>query len=117
MYKWPSELKPLEFRGLVLEGVTFTTNTVSLLFDKGFHVTVESRLSLTVGGVEEDVPIPPTKTHLTCLLGKTVQASGIDVDGASLLLTFNDGCQLRLEGNDDQYECFHIRAKGREFTV
>ncbi len=117
MYKWPKELQPSELCGLVVEAITFTLNTITIIFGKDYFLTVESSVSLKALEVEEEILIPPVNTNLTCLLGKTVQASSLDFDGASLLLKFDDGCQLRLEGSDNEYECFHINAKGKEFTI
>jgi len=117
MYKWPNELQPAELCGLVVEAITFTLNTINIIFGKDCFLTVESSVRLTTRGAVEEISIPPLSTSLTCLLGKTVQNSSLDYDGGSLLLKFDDGCQLRLEGNDNQYECFHINAKGKQFTI
>jgi len=117
MYKWPKELQPSEFRGLAVEAITFTINTITMIFGDDYFLTVESRLQLKTIDRVEEIPIPASNTSLVALLGKSVQESDLDADGASLLLSFGDGYQLRLEGGDKEYECFHINAKGKEFTV
>lgn len=117
MYKWPKELPPSEFSGLVVEAITFTTNTITISLGEDYFLTVESSICLKAAGVVEEIPIPAPTTSLTCLLGKSVCDSSLDNDRASLLLQFDDGYQLRLEGNDTEYECYHINAKGKEFTV
>ena len=117
MYKWPAELQPSEFSGLAVEAITFTLNTITLSFGKDYFLTIESSIRLIARGPEEEISIPPANTGLPCLLGKQVESSSLDSDGASLLLTFGDGCRLRLEGSDTEYECFHISAKGTEFTI
>ena len=117
MYKWPRELNPSEFCGLVVEAITFTVNTITIIFGKDYFLTVESGIRLTAKGAEEEISLPPENTGLTCLLGKEVRNSAVDGDGASLLLEFDGGSHLRVDGNDDNYECFHINAKGKEFTI
>ncbi|MFH1023789.1 MAG: DUF6188 family protein [Planctomycetota bacterium] len=117
MYKWPVGLSPNEFCGLVVEAITFSINTITINFGQDYGVTVESSIRMKIKDAEEEVSIPPTSTRLMSLVGKTVQVSTVDADGASLLLQFGEGCQVRLEGGDKEYECFHINAKGKEFVI
>lgn len=100
-----------------MESIGFSLNTITIIFTKDYLLTVESKIRLTTRGIEEEISIPSVTTGLTYLLGKTVQSSTLDIDEASLLLKFDDGSQLRLEGGDSQYECFHIYAKGKELTI
>lgn len=118
MYQWPKELKPVEFRGLIVEAITFTVNTISISFGKDYRLTVESSIRLKIMDKEEHIPIPPSSnTNLFLVLGRSVQDSSLDVDLASLILKFNEGIEMRLEGGDKEYECFHVKVKGNEFVV
>lgn len=117
MYKWPSDLSPAEFNGLAVDAVTFTVNTIVVRLDRDCFFTVESGARLKMQGEEEKIMVPPEKSSLMRLLGRLITSSGIDSDGASLILDLDDGFQLRLNGDDSEYECFHVNLRGREFTV
>lgn len=117
MYKWPSEISPSSLSGLIVELISFSLNTITIALGESFTVTIESRLVLVVCGIEDEIEVPAGNTRLLHLLGKKIKMSALDDDGSSLLLGFEDGSQLRIEGNDVKYECFHVNANGKEFTV
>lgn len=117
MYKWPNEINPSSLSGSIVELISFSLNTITLVLSDAFVITIESRLVLVLSGIEDEIGIPAGNTKLLHLLGKKIEVSTLAVDQSSLLLEFEDDCQLRIEGNDTEYECFHINANGKEFTV
>lgn len=117
MYKWPSEINPSSLSGLIVELISFSQNTITLVLSGAFIITVESRLILALRGIEDEIEIPAGNTKLLHLLGKKIEVSTLAIDGSSLLFEFEDGYQLTIDGNDTEYECFHINANGKEFTV
>ena len=116
MYKWPRELVPSVFQGLSVESICFSLNTININFNGEYSITLESKAQLIVGQIQMTVEVPPTNADILRVLGKTVIASTVDQDGASLILEFDD-VQLRLDGDNDVYECFHLRLSGREFII
>lgn len=117
MYKWPADIPLSLFQGKVIEAITFTPNAISMAFDDGLVLAVESRLCLRTDQEEETILIPASKTGLPSLVGKAVQKCALDADGASLLLGFADGTRLRLEGGDEMYECYHVHINGTTVTI
>lgn len=116
MYKWPQELAPSVFQGLLVESMCFSLNTITINFEREHSITLESAAQLRTGQFQVTVDVPPTNANILHLLGKTVSRSTVDQDGASLILDFDDA-QLRLDGGDDALECFHMSVAGMTFVI
>jgi hypothetical protein len=116
VYKWPIDLPPTEFEGLTVESICVSVNTLTINFDNEHSITLESRCQLTVGEMQENIDVPLNNVNFLHILGKLVTTSSVDKDGASLILEF-DGISLKIDGNNKDYECFHISIQGNDFVV
>lgn len=117
MYKWPTELNPKVFCGFELEQISFSANTLGLGFSGNCLVSVESSITLIVNGCSEHLCIPTTSIRILSLIGLAVTSSALDADGASLILEFENGWKIKLEGSDEVYECFSIRIDKSTYII
>jgi len=102
---------------MVIELISFTINSINIFFEQGIILTVTSCLLMQTADGEEAIPIPASNTRLVALLGKIVHGCALDEDGASLILEFDDGVLLRVEGGDEAYECFSVNICGKEIII
>ncbi len=117
MYPWPNELSPTAFCGLTLEIISFTANTIVFNFNHELLVTVESEVKLTLANKTETITIPPPRTDLVSLVGRSVVDAKVSQDKASLILNFNSGHTMYIDGDDDHYECFQIKTNRGEYVI
>jgi hypothetical protein len=118
MYGLPEDFDASVFVGRELQQVSFTANTISLVFDGDVAIAVESTIVLQLGSVaapERQTP-PVTSSRLMALAGLTVQSARSDRDG-TLALDFGGGRSLTLLDDSSQYESYQIQMPGRQIVV
>ena len=118
MYKWPKEVPFTIFSDCSIESIAFSSNTITLEFSNGNLVTVESSLAVARGDEAwSSISVPPTSPVQLDMIGKSITDSELDSDGSSLILYLDNSLRLRLKGDDQNYECFHLRIDGVEHVV
>ena len=118
MYGLPIDFEPRAFVGQELVQVSFTINTVHLIFDKDTTITIESTYAV---GLSPDTAAmkqsPPVKSsNLMALLGRKVTEANATVEG-TLTLVFEGHEHLWCFDDSEQYESYHIRIQEREIIV
>jgi hypothetical protein len=118
MYGLPADFDASIFIGRELVQVSFTTNTVHLVFDGDIAITVESSFVLQHSpGTEAVKQAPPVESSsLMALVGRQVRSAHADTDG-TLTLRFDGGGTLACLDDSKDYESYHIRLLGKEIVV
>jgi hypothetical protein len=118
MYGLPADFDASVFVGRELEQITFTTNTIGLVFKGDIVVTVESSLVFRAGESAEPIKeSPPVESSgLMALLGRQVLLADTGADG-SLTFHLSGGGTLALLDDSREYESYHILTPEREIVV
>jgi len=119
LYGLPEHFDPTGFIGRSLEIVSFTANTVHLVFDGDYSLTVESsfehrREGRGKGPVRFGVPV--RDPCLVSLIGRPVVSAEVERPG-TLYLQFDDGQTLRCFDDSQDYESYKINCGGTEIIV
>jgi hypothetical protein len=110
MYKLPTDFDGAFFLGKTLEFVTFSENTVSLIFNESVSITVESCLEHRG---EPDLPppviqkVPVSESRLMQLLGHSIRRATGDEKG-TLEVVFDNGHVVRIYDDPPCYESYSI---------
>ena len=117
MYGLPSGFDPSIFVGRELIQLSFTTNTLDILFDGDTAITLEGGFEFqrSAGDTPERQRVPVKASSLMSLLGARVQSATGTLSGA-LKLHFETGASLTCL-DDVQYESYHIRSPTLNLTV
>jgi hypothetical protein len=118
MYGLPPDFEPSMFAGRELLQVSFTINTVDLLFDDDVGITIEGTFEFRAreGRPSERQTIPSTSSALVELVGHKVVAAAAQQNGV-LTLDFDNGGRLTCLDESSQFESYHIRSRTLELTV
>lgn len=120
MYGLPEDFDASFFVGLELGYVTYSVNTVCLIFGKDVSISIESSFQHQATPNEADaeiqhVPIT-TCSDLMQLLGRSVEAVNANADG-TLTLTFSGGHVFRCFDDASGYESYSIEHGGERIIV
>jgi hypothetical protein len=118
MYGLPSDFDASVFVGAELVLVSYTANTIHLVFEPDLEVTIESSHIVRIdSNATETVARPPVVTScLMALVGKKVQTAVGTSDG-TLVLTFENGGSVSCIDDSKEYESYRIRSNGKEFVI
>jgi uncharacterized protein DUF6188 len=116
MYGLPENFDASVFVGRRLEQVSFTANTLRLLFDEEVAITLEASFIHRQQGREKKEAVPPQSSELMKLLGRTVRRAEGRRDG-TLTLEFDEGEAIVCLDDSPQYESFHIQIRDKELHV
>jgi hypothetical protein len=119
MYGLPSDFDPSRFLGRTLDLVSFSVSTVSLRFDGGISITIESCFAHATGQpiVEaERTSIPVRDSRLMQIPGETVIDAKATSDG-TLTLVFTGDHVLAIFDDDPMYEAYNITIGDEEIIV
>jgi Family of unknown function (DUF6188) len=120
VYELPADFDVQVFATRVLERVTFTANTLELIFDGEVSVTVESKIRYEVtddgGGWVESATVPLTESTLMRLIGRRVHEASVK-DRSSIALKFDNDHVLLIIADSDQYECYQLQIGDAEIVV
>lgn len=118
MYGLPQDFDYSIFAGRTLRAVTFTINTVHLMFDEDLSITIESSYAHQVDnddqGRKEEVPAQ--HSTLMSLIENTVK-SAEDGGNGTLVLRFKDEQVLQCFDDSPQYESYRITNRGKDTFV
>src|SRR5574341_2119657 len=117
MYGLPEDFDASVFVGRELQQVSFTANTISLIFDGDVAIAVESTIIVQLGevAVPERQSVPMTSSSLMSLAGLTVQRARSERNG-TLALDFGRGRTLTLLDDSSQYESYQLQILGRQIV-
>lgn len=115
MYQFKKQIDWQGFLGRILESVTFTSTTVGLEFSHDLSVTVLNRALLRLGGGVEEPLEPKIPSSISALVGQTVVR--VARTDRQLLLSFEEGAQVVLVDDSDNYESVVVSLAGREYFV
>lgn len=117
MYAWPTDVDESLFAGRSVQAITFTENTLHVVFEPPCSITILSGLTFKMAdGAAEVCTIPIRETRLPQTLGLRVKRATL-VDRRDLHLALENGSELWLDGASDGYECYSVRLGEREFIV
>jgi len=117
MYGLPDDFDGTFFVGLELELVSYSANTVSLIFNKDVSITIESSFEHRATPDQSDAEvqrIPVSCSDLMQLLGLSVERVDAKTDG-TLTLYFSGGHVFRCFDDAANYESYQI-ANGNRIT-
>ena len=118
MYGLPATFDPSVFVGAELVEVSFSANTVNLIFEPEIVVTIEAAFVISAGaGLQSVKHSPPVQSSdLMTLIGERVVAATGEADG-TLVLGFENGGRITCLDDSMHYESYKIRAKGLDLVV
>lgn len=118
MYGLPRNFDASVFVGQELSLVSFSTNTVNLVFDDQHSITIESSFTYTTSAntVEIAQAIPGIFSGVMGLIGKTVIRAEAHANGL-LVLSFEGGGMITCRDDSDDYESYHIRIGQKQIDV
>jgi len=118
VYGLPADFEPALFLGRELEQVSFTANTVHLIFEGDASITIlgtfEVRLVQGAASVRQTPPLE--QSNLMGLVGRRV-VSAHRAGAGTIALAFEEGGALLCLDESTQYESYTIRIGGREIVV
>jgi len=119
MYGLPSDFDVSAFIGIELVQISFSANTIHLVFEPDVQVTIESSFVVQAG---PDLPplkdSPPLKSSnmMTLISQRVRSASSSAIDG-SLTLHFEGGGFILFIDDSENYESYKIVIQGKEIIV
>jgi len=118
MYGLPVGFDASVFVGRKLDQLSFSENTLHLIFDSEISITVLSSISFQKGGAsaEQRFEVPIGSTDLMMLLGRVVQRASAERSGR-LILEFDGAYALTFEDDSDAYESYHIQIGDKRTIV
>lgn len=119
MYGWPDSLDPIRFVGHVLNELTFTQNTVHLVFDEQLSVTIESCYMHSIDGEVDEgglTCLPVKRSSLMQLLGESIESAVATKHGA-LTLNFTNRQKLVCIDDDPLYEAYRVKIGDEEYVI
>ncbi|MBU3680105.1 MAG: hypothetical protein FGM32_10955 [Candidatus Kapabacteria bacterium] len=117
MYKWPKEFDFKVLVGSVVNSVTYTVNSISLVMNEDCVLTSEYRIVHTHEGVQEVVNVPAGKNGLCTIVGKRLTSCKLNNDRTSLTLCLEDGSWVTFDGDDESYECYQLSFNGVDVVI
>lgn len=117
MYKWPKEIDVKILVGSVIDSVTYTVNSISLVMNENCVLTSEYRITHVHDGIQEVVSIPAGKNGLCTIVGKRLTDCMIDLDRTSLTLCLEDGSWVTFDGDDELFECYQLSINGLDIVI
>lgn len=117
MYGLPEDFDGSFFVGRVLEYVTFSANSVALVFDSAVCLTIESSFEYQPSGKNVQVErqcVPADSSTVMQLIGRSVEAVEFERAG-TLTLHFVGGQVFRCFDDQAHYESYRI-AHGNDET-
>ena len=119
MYELPNSFDPSTFNGRILDVVSFSANSIVLVFEADLRITIGGAYAHEIPGeapILKRADMSTAESRLMGLAGKRVtQASS--ADRKTLVLEFEDGRVVKCIGDCDEYECYHIVEAGTEIIV
>lgn len=103
------------FVGTTLDVVSFTSNTVHLVFSGELTVTLQTSGLLKTVPDHEEALGPMAASRIPTVVGEAVSA--VTHTAARLELLFDSGCRLTLVDNSSAYESLSVSFGGLEFFV
>lgn len=117
MYGLPEDFDATVFLGHELVMVSFTTNTVNLVFDGDVAITIEASFRHHSPTGEASTEVPPVRSStLMTLLGHRVVAARSSRDG-TLTLQFDGAGSIDCLDDSKAFESYHLRFADREVVV
>lgn len=119
MYGLPAGFDASRFVGRTLEQVSFTANTVNLIFDQNVSLTLESNyehILLDERHSSAIANIPVAESQLMQLLGEPIRMASASADG-TLILSFANGHSLKCYDDSSEYESYKISFGDEEIVV
>jgi len=119
MYGLPADFDATVFVNQELAQVSFTINTVHLVFDDGkMAITLEGAYVTKLdAGAEAKRQSPPIRSSdLMSFIGRRVSSAEAAETGV-LTLQFEGGGSLACLDEMKEYEAYHIYVNGREIVV
>lgn len=119
MYKLPKDFDASFFVGKSLDFLTFSQNSVAMVFSESVCITVESSLQHKTGTEATDEPIQHLPLHdsqLTQLLGRSVTQAFGQEDG-TLTIIFDNGHVLNIFDDQESYESYSIMDGKRTIYI
>ncbi len=116
MYGLPADFDGSVFVGREVVEVSFTVNTVHVVFEGDTSITIGSRFVLQLGEVREEQAVPVKSSSLMALIGRSVRLVYASPDG-TLRLQFEGGDALTCLDDSKMYESYQIHFSGREIIV
>lgn len=118
MYGLPPDFDGQAFVGQILSSITFTVNTIHLLFGSDVVLTVLSTYAyrLAADGVGHTEQVPVTETAVPSLIGRQVTSTNV-TEGRNFTLGFDSGAEFSCIDDSDEYESYIIKIYGREIIV
>lgn len=118
MYGLPDTFDASVFVGVQLVQVSFSANTVNLVFEPAISVTIEAAFVVNAGaGLQPVKCSPPVRSsELMALIGAHVVVATGNADG-TLVLDFDNGGRVVCLDDSAHYESYKIRANGLDLVV
>jgi len=118
MYGLPATFDASVFVGVQLMQLSFSANTVNLIFEPEIVVTIEAAFVVSAGaGLQPVQYSPPVQfSDLMTLIGEHVVVATGSVDG-TLVLEFDNGGRIVCLDDSVHYESYRIRANGLDLVV
>ncbi len=116
MYGLPDTFDATIFVGQTLLQVTFSENTVQLLFDGGTSVTIMSSFDVRTGESSEEQAIPVRSSSAMSLVGHAVTSAEGKRDG-TLTLTLSGDTSITVHDDSEEYESYVIKVGDQEVYV
>ena len=117
MYFLPPSLRLNDLKGIAVESISFSLNTVTISFSNKVHITSESTIELIDGDLCEVFSRSMDGAPLLNILGMIVEECH-SIDGErSLVMKFQHGAKIIFRGNDDKFECYHVYIAGSQYTI
>jgi len=118
MNKWPKDIEINQILlGNTLDAITFTVNTMHMIFGAHISITVELGIKyLLLNGETEKSTIPVLETSLLSAIGKTIEKAEV-INEKDLWIWFHRGGKLEIDGNSLNYECYRVKIKEREIFI
>ena len=105
MYQWPKNIREEIFIGLSVEGIYFSENTHVLHFTNNVTISVFNNIN----GKEE-------LFNLASIIGKSVKSFKV-IAKNSINIEFENKIIIKIDGSDDNYECYRVAINCDEFVV
>lgn len=118
MYGLKDKLNTNVFKGAVLEQVSVSANTVSLVFSRQILITMQGRYKCHLFGAAKPLvySVPSVARRLLGAIESTVVEARTEKD-RNLELKLSNGTIISVLDDSDQYESFSIRIAGTEIIV
>jgi len=118
VYGLPPDFDGRLFVGQILASITFTVNTVHLVFGPDLSLTVLSTCSyrLAASDARHTEQVPITGTAMLGLIGRQVTNIAV-TGGRNLALEFDGNGEFTCIDDSDQYESYTIKVDDREIIV